>query len=119
LANGLIVANCFGKYLNTMTRHDPDFKHMPMINYNLAIISTPMIMVGSFFGVILNQTVPEAWLVIMLVCIITMSAVLTLDKVVDSFKQETLALERKNEGLDEPLISNSESQSGTTTPLKK
>ena len=102
-----------------MTRHDPDFKHMPMINYNLAIISTPMIMVGSFFGVILNQTVPEASLVIMLVCIILMSAVLALDKVVDSYKLETLALERKAKGIDEPLIPDAESPPGPTTPLKK
>jgi hypothetical protein len=52
LTSGLTVFTCIGKYFTTVNKKDPDYPHMPLINYNLVLVSTPMIMAGSFFGVI-------------------------------------------------------------------
>jgi len=60
-SNCFIVINCFGNLMYNMTSHDPDYNHMPVINYNLAIASIPSIFLGTFLGVIMNETLPEGF----------------------------------------------------------
>lgn len=94
LSTGIIAANCSGKYITSITKRDPENPHMPVINYNLALVSMPMIMFGSFFGVIFNETIPEGVLVIILITVITFSILSGLSKTLENYRRETELFEQ-------------------------
>lgn len=53
-----------------------------------------MIMVGSFFGVIFNETMPEGVLVIILISVILFSILSGLSKTLENYRRETELFEQ-------------------------
>lgn len=76
LSNALTFANSVVKYAFSTNEKHPYISHRPVIDFNVAIIFTPMMMLGSFVGVIFHIILPgTVSLLLLFVTLVTSSSV--------------------------------------------
>ena len=85
-------------FLSSLTRYVYNFKQMHpqketvVIDYGLAIVMLPTVLMGSFLGVLINVTFPPIILQIVLTLLLAMIAIQSGRKGVEIFKKENVAL---------------------------
>ena len=82
-------------FYNLGDRH-PE-KNGPIIEYSLVIVMMPMVLVGSFCGVIINIILPDFVLSIILTILLIGLAIQSLRKGVQLYKKETVNKLKKQE----------------------
>lgn len=87
LSNALTFFNSVVKYAMSLNEKHPKIPHKPLIDFNVAIIFNPMIMLGSFIGVIVAILLPG------IVCMLILTVTLVI-AIYDSAKS-TLRIYRK------------------------
>ena len=58
LSNALTFANSVVSYVLSFNTKHPEIPHKPIVDFNVAILFNPMMMIGSFVGVILQTLLP-------------------------------------------------------------
>lgn len=58
LSNALTFANSVVKYITSFNEKHPEIPHRPVVDFNVAIVFNPMMMIGSFVGVIAHIILP-------------------------------------------------------------
>lgn len=58
LSNALTFANSVVKYITSFNEKHPEIPHRPVVDFNVAIIFNPMMLLGSFVGVIAHIILP-------------------------------------------------------------
>lgn len=126
LSNSLTFFNSVVKYSMSLHEKHPFIPHKPIIDFNLAIMFNPMIMLGSFIGVIFSILLPGVVtmgiLAVTLVMALVESSISTVKKYrqenekiaqdAEENQQELLALgmgNKKNDGDDDVEIPDVES----------
>lgn len=67
------------------------------MDYNLCLIMLPLVLAGSFVGVIISNILPEAVLTIILVVLLVYLTYDSLSKAIGLWKKETIALEKEKQ----------------------
>lgn len=81
---GGAVANTF---LNTRKRHP--LADRPLVDWDLILVMEPLTIAGALIGAFLNKLLPETFLVVMLVALLSVTAYKTLGKAVKMYKVES------------------------------
>jgi hypothetical protein len=99
-----IFSGSIARFLITINKRHPH-KDAPVIDYSLANIMLPTVLVGSLFGVFLNLLLPSLVLQIFLSIVLALLAVQSGFKAVHIYQQESMD-EKNNEQLEEPKQQN-------------
>ena len=81
---------CANMYLNAQKRHP--LADRPLVDWDLILVMEPLTIAGALMGAFLNKVLPEAFLVIMLVLLLSFTAYNTLKKAIKMYKKETKAM---------------------------
>jgi uncharacterized membrane protein YfcA len=84
---GGAVANTI---LNTRKRHP--LADRPLVDWDLILVMEPLTIGGALIGAFLNKLLPEQFLVIMLVALLSFTAYTSLTKAIRMYKKETRAM---------------------------
>lgn len=66
------------------------------MDYNLCAIMLPLVLIGSFIGVIISSILPEAILTIIVVALLIYLLYDSFDKAIGLWKKETIAIQRES-----------------------
>lgn len=97
LSNGLMFTNGAIAYFMLLFKKHPSIEHRTLIDYNLAIIMLPPMMIGSLIGSILAGIVPSTFQLGLLSLLITASLYKTYIKAVGMWNAENLELKSRTE----------------------
>jgi uncharacterized membrane protein YfcA len=84
---GGAIANVF---LNAKKRHP--LTNRPLVDWDLILVMEPLTIAGALSGAFLNKVLPETFLVIMLVVLLSVTAHTTLKKAIKMYKLETIRM---------------------------
>lgn len=76
--------------LNTQKRHP--LANRPLVDWDLILVMEPLTIAGALIGAFLNKVLPETFLTIMLVVLLSFTAYNTLKKAIKMYKAETLKM---------------------------
>jgi uncharacterized membrane protein YfcA len=95
LSNAVICVGACVKYFGFSIRQQHPQKGTTIVDYNLCRVMLPLVLAGSFVGVIVSNILPEAILTIILVVVLFYLTYDSLNKAIGLWKKETIALEKE------------------------
>ncbi|CDW79605.1 UNKNOWN [Stylonychia lemnae] len=115
ISNFAIFTCSVTRYLYTLDKKNPEKKEYVLIDYNIAIVMLPTVMMGSLTGVFLNIILPAIVLQLILTALLVFLGIQSLMKGKDMYKKETIKFEQeslKKKNLENSLtqVKNDESQ---------
>lgn len=84
-----IFTGAVARFIYNLGDRHPE-KNGPIIEYSLVIVMMPMVLVGSFVGVLINIMLPDFVLSIILTVLLLGLAIQSLKKGVQLYKKETI-----------------------------
>lgn len=102
--------------LNTRKRHP--LADRPLVDWDLILVMEPLTIAGALIGAFLNKVLPELFLTIMLVLLLSFTAYTTLTKAIKMYKAETRKLRElgfKPDGTKESELTKMEIQDSAET----
>eukprot|EP00029_Vermamoeba_vermiformis_P009249 TRINITY_DN4554_c0_g1_i1.p1 TRINITY_DN4554_c0_g1~~TRINITY_DN4554_c0_g1_i1.p1 ORF type:complete len:560 (-),score=125.80 TRINITY_DN4554_c0_g1_i1:35-1648(-) len=114
LSQAIIFGISLLSYLLQIKRRHP-VKNRPLVDYKLALIITPMVLLGTTLGAVLNQLMPQWFIAIVLVLVLTITLVhiirvarrMVVEEKKKQREEKEHALYSRN-SLDKPLLETSE-----------
>jgi len=108
LSKATILGLAIGGYIiNIRLRHPK--ANRPLIDYDLALLIEPMVLLGTLIGVLLNIVFPSIYILISLVLLLTLIIYLTVKKGLETYRKEKAEIEAKNKpNMKEALINKEE-----------
>jgi len=91
LSNALTFANSVVKYIKSFNEKHPDIPHKPIVDFNVAILFNPCMMLGSFIGVILQVTLPGIVSLFLLLGTLIAACFTGVKSAISRWNKETLA----------------------------
>ena len=95
ISNFAIFTCSVTRYIYTLDKKHPEKKENVIIDYNLAIVMLPTVMMGSLTGVFLNIIFPAIVLQIILTCLLIFLSIQSLIKGKDMYRKETIKFEKE------------------------
>ena len=89
LSNGLILCGSFVAYGFAFHNKHPQIDHRTLIDYNLAIIMLPAMMIGSVIGTTISSSFSTSLKFIVLALLLLLSCAKTLQKAIKTWKSES------------------------------
>lgn len=96
LSNGMIFFNSATKYVLSINEKHTKFPWRTQIDYNIAIIFNPMMLLGAYLGVIVNGILPDMIILIALFISIIAAGLISLQKGLKLYKEESKEIADKN-----------------------
>lgn len=97
LSNFVIFVGAIVRYLGFSIKQDHPEKPATIVDYNLVAIMLPLVLCGSFVGVMISNIMPEAVLTMILAILLFYLTYDSLSKAIGLWKKESIALEREAE----------------------
>lgn len=95
LSNAVIFVGACVKYFGFSIFQDHPQKKTTIVDYNLCAVMLPLVLAGSFVGVIISNILPEAILTIILVVVLIYLTYDSFSKAIGLWKKETIAMEKE------------------------
>lgn len=95
LSNAVIFVGACVKYFGFSIFQEHPQKKTTIVDYNLCLVMLPLVLAGSFVGVIISNILPEAILTIILVVLLFYLTYDSLSKAIGLWKKETIAIEKE------------------------
>lgn len=90
-----LLGSKLGDMINLYSKKHPTMKYKPLVDYNMAFVLIPMVLIGSTIGVIVNTVVINFLLILFLVLIILFAFSKTVLKARDYIRKEMEAKKLK------------------------
>ena len=88
LSSFAIICSCLARYLQTLKWKHPE-KDAVVIDYNIATIMMPTVLIGSFIGAFLNVALPVIVIIVCLTGLLWAMAVQSLIKFLQIYRKES------------------------------
>jgi len=116
LSTVMIFGCSIANFLMLAPQRHPTAQNRPLINYSATLILQPIILCGSSLGVLLNATIPNWFLVILLAALVSFTTYKTFKKGLDLRRKEN---QKSNEELDLQEMSDAADQEFTDVALQE
>lgn len=95
LSNFIIFVGALVRYLGFSIKQNHPDKAATVVDYNMCSVMLPLVLVGSFIGVILANILPEAVLTIIMALLLVYLTYDSLSKAIGLWKKETISLAKE------------------------
>jgi uncharacterized membrane protein YfcA len=95
ISNAIICVGAVVRYFGFSIFQKHPEKDATIVNYNLVAIMMPMVLIGSFVGVMISNLLPEAVLTIILVLLLFYLTYDSFSKAFELWGKETIAIQRE------------------------
>lgn len=99
LSNGLTLFSSFSKMLVSMRLNDPDIPRRSLINYDLMLSLSPLLLLGAGLGAMFSLFLANIVSIVLFIVLISWSFIESLRKTIDLCKKERAAAEAKRNAI--------------------
>jgi uncharacterized membrane protein YfcA len=119
ISNFTVVFTAFTRFILEFKKINQIKGYGTLINYDYIVLTIPPLKIGSALGAIVNQILPEALIVIVLVCLLIFMFQMTVRKGISLFKEETRNKSAKKPSLLYERIDTGDNLNDSKTPLNQ
>lgn len=97
ISNVIILASSFFKYLGALRHEDPLKKGKTIIDYHIILLFSPIMLMSTVVGGIINKMLPSGFVIILLLIIGVITILISIKNGITRYKSENLKIQKQKE----------------------